>query len=379
MSTNKEIYEKLTKVNGKEYNTDIPDSNNYQSIDTFASFLSDKHDLKSNEELENEFAESLRTKDKDENNYFDKKHIKDFCSADFHYKDMFDDEHGDDEFNDNYLFLAMNCALRSEDTKNKRGSWEMFHDITERGESQMLNLRLLTNGVNAKGCYITDALKGYEESASDKIIRNFMVKDSHYSFNNPEVNDKQRAEMLYKWDKEALDASEKSKRRKSRKKELGIDSKHSLPKKEKDKISKDVEKLTPVNSEKDDLDIIDENRDIYNKSINVLIHELDVIFPKQVVIFGNREKAPKAKGDSIKGESTTDLVNVIADSPLFRRYEKDPNKGHYHDGSELQKLLKNAISITHYSVQGKNCRDLFNEKKDSIANATPINIKKQLK
>ncbi|GEO57826.1 hypothetical protein [Companilactobacillus bobalius] len=314
MTKNYEVYDRLTKVNGEKYDTGLKldkDSKSI-SIDNYGTFLNDVADLPSNEELDQEFSDSLKKDVSNEDSRFKREYIDKFHHIDFRYKDIFDKESKDydpdGEFNNNYMFLAMNCAARP---NLERSEWKMFHDVDDKHDSHMLNLRLMINNIDAKGCYVTDAIKQCISSDSSYILKEFFVKKPGLSFNNSDVSDEERAEQLLKWDKEKH-----------------IDMEHALT---------DVK----------------EKRDIYDKSIDVLIHELNSIKPKQVVIFGTTQSNPDT-------DSNTGLVKMISESKKFDEYE---------NGAELRKLLQDAISVTHYGNRHyPSTRDFYMKFKDAIKN-----------
>ena len=360
---NSEVYEKLTKVKGKDFETKIPDEKDlsYKPIlSDFASFLSDKEDLASNEKLNTLIPEN--------GNYdnFNRREIDNLKHYDFNFKNIFVGDEGKNEFNNNFMFLGMNCAYR-ENLKNH--GWAMFHDNGNSHETNMLKLRLLINGVNAKGSYITDAIKGFETSKSAEVLKYFFVTNPDYSFNESKITDEQRALKIRQWNYRTKRAKE-TKILGNKKLDQRNDSNGDLTSDEKEEIRKAVDVKFPklraeqleIKENDSELKLIKNNRNIYENSIRILIHELDVIYPKQVVVFGISSKED--------GKSNTELVQMIAKSPLFEKYNHDNSFNHDHNLMELQNLLVNAVSVNHYSDQHSgSVGKFYSERKNAIENA----------
>lgn len=366
MTKNRVVYDRLTKVNGKEYDTEIKDAGKSISIDNFGSFINDVSDLPSNETLEQKFSSSLQNGVSKEDNDFKREEIKKFYNTDFRYKNL----KLDDEFNDNFMFLGMNCAYRP---NLHVENWKMFHDVDDRPDDiNMLRLRLLINNIDAKGCYITDVLKHTVDSNSGHIVDEFFLRDQKLSFNeaDSESMNRRRAEKLLAWDTKALENKAKMDLRKKRAEEEGIDkSNYKLNSTEEERVVAEVDKkiqsgeLTLEHKNlKQAMKDVEDNKKVYEQSIKILIHELDAIYPKQIVIFGT------AKGNAQKN-SNTGLVHMVAKSKQFDEYKKDESLGHYHDGSELRKLLENFVSVTHYSSRSQpSLRDVFMNCRNDIKN-----------
>lgn len=344
MTKNYEVYDRLTKVNGEKYDTGLKLDKNSESIsiDNYGTFLNDVADLPSNEELDQEFSDSLKKNVSNEDSHFKREYIDKFHHIDFRYKDIFDKESKDynpnGEFNNNYMFLAMNCAVRP---NLERSEWKMFHDVDDKHDSHMLNLRLMINDIDAKGCYVTDAIKQCISSNSSYILKEFFVKKPGLSFNNSDASDEERAEQLLKWDKQAVISKAVSKKRSSRREEEN-DENYKLTESEKNSVIHSIEtklenkdiKLDHINM-KHALADVKEKKDIYDKSVRVLIHELNAIKPKQIIVFGTTKNNPDTN-------SNTGLVKMISESKQFDECE---------NGAELRKLLQNAVPVTHYGNQ----------------------------
>ncbi|KRN96748.1 hypothetical protein [Companilactobacillus kimchiensis] len=352
MVKNKQIHDQLTEneETGKKFHTYIYEDEDPKkreiSLDNFASFLSDKVRLTSNEDLDEHFKESLATIDsKDPNNQFKPTEISEYKDYNFEYKDIFSGDSADKEFNNYCMLLAMNCAYRED---LNRSGWTMFHDIEGESKDQnMLRLRMMTNNKKFNGSYITDAIKGVVNSNSATVMEDFLVRDKRKSFvvNNDKITDEQRADDYLKWDIADQKKSEKDIRASL----LDENKKNYKPRSEKEinEIVEEKKVQRRYKNKKEALDAVGKNRKRFNKSIDILIKELDIIYPEHVVILGKK--------------GNFELVQLMTQSKKFDDFEGK------HEGNDLRNLLINALPVYHYSTQAVPVlRDWYKGQKNTL-------------
>lgn len=295
MATNKEIIDALLNdkiLNDAEHQFKDDDGNPIK-MDSFASFFSDKKSLPKDSELRAMYNEQLKNHVNEEE--FKPKKIKARTDYNFELNDSFiNGKNSNKKFNNNFMLIAFNRAYRSDDID--RSSWNMFHDVSEKNDFNMLKLRLALNSNDEMfdGCYITDVLKSVVDSDSGHVNDYFFVdKSGKRDFGNSSTKelDETRAKRY-----------------------VAINS----------KLSKDKKNHVQVYADEDEaLKDVNKNKEIYKKSVLILIRELQIINPRNVIILGQ----------SGAGQLIKNMIKL----------------GQFDNYPDLKEKLSNAIVITHYS------------------------------
>lgn len=187
MPSNKSVYDDLKKIPVSFEDKPMDDFN----ISMFSSFLSDQKFLPKSETIKNDYKnylanDTLNTpQEKISSPNLNKKYgynseFKDIFSG----KDKAPNEFNEDfksEFNNNFMFLGLNQAVRKDNNLN---GWKNFHDKNGRHSQFMLRLRLTLNDLPFRGCYITDILKNVLESNSQKVMQSKAATEGTPEFNN---------------------------------------------------------------------------------------------------------------------------------------------------------------------------------------------------
>ncbi|AYE38510.1 hypothetical protein D1B17_07600 [Companilactobacillus zhachilii] len=300
-------------------------------IDSFSSFLVTKGQFPSNDDIKNKFdakgIESFTPKDfqsksdksgADSDAIFEKKSFK-FPN------DFFNN---DKVFNDEYMFVGLNAAYRTE--KKDYSGWGNFRD-TER-PTNTYKLYVQTNDKSFRGCYITDIIKSYEDSNSGNVMRNFFINDDEISFlNHPESTqnlDARRIDRLIlgHYQDELLKA-------KNMLKKIDDDYKAKKPyvgKKYQLKESRVKEKSVLMRC-------CIENKKTLDNSLDIFIRECLIIQPKWLVVFGN--DANEVLNKMVVSDYFKDKVNTI---------ESQDEKSQF---NVMDLLEHRRVEVTHYATQ----------------------------
>ncbi|GEO47393.1 hypothetical protein [Companilactobacillus kimchii] len=287
-------------------NKDIIDSEGNLKMNNFGSFISCKHGLPNNNDL--------RKLLKNHPNKFTSKYFYDTEKCDFSFNDSF---FGEEDFNNDYMFLGLNVAARGDDKKDDGGvktkaytlaGWKNFHDMNPKTRTNTCKLFMQLNNDRFKGCYITDLIKYKVDSNADHLSRDlFLASNNKCSFlynsndiykvsNNKDiatVGDK-RIELYKEWYKKDSE----------------------------DKIRKDIHN----------------NNSIFDKSVQIFIEECNIIQPKHLVAFGGDVYRALKRFKETKAVKSSNASNV-----------------------NIGKLIDNAIWLDHYSGYSKNFIKWFEE------------------
>lgn len=318
MTTNKEMRNQLLDIHTNFHKDENkPTFANEIKMDSFASFLTYKQFLPNKEQIESDFKEELE-KDEDSNflpnNLFEKYHY-DFNFDENFFADKSIGGEGDNEFNDNAMFVAMNVAARPEGFSIE--GWKNFHDQKDMSrDSNILKLNLEVNDPMFRGCYLTDAIKRVTDSNSSNVKNDFFADNSlaEWSFTNDsdDMNDDLRAKKYMELDEREAKNYEK---------------KHPGKKYER-----------RFESKKDALRSVKQNRIIFYKSANVFVEEWKTIKPERIISLGGTSKK---------------LLERMVKTEVFQQYPG------------LCKMVEESIQITHYSYR-LNFKDFYNRYADSL-------------
>lgn len=319
MTTNKEIRNRLLAIHTNFHEDENePTMVNEIQMDSFGSFLTYNHKLPDNETIRDDYEHELSEElGKGEskflpNNLFDSYHY------DFTFNKNFFGTEGNNEFNNDYMFVAMNVAARP--GKFSVSNWNNFHDQEGiKRDQNMLKMNLELNNDRFKGCYATDAIKKVVDSDSSNVSNDFFVSsDAKFSFanNSKDMDDDQRALEYIRLDEQAAERSKKYA------KEHGT-------------VDKYVRRFA---NEAEAKRAVKENRIIFYKSANVFVEEWKAVQPKQIVTFGG---------------TSTGLLKKMEETEVFKQFP------------ELCEKVNNCKQITHYSYR-LNLKDFYNKYADSL-------------
>jgi len=320
--------------------------NNKIGIDSFASFLITKNELKSNATIQDFFKdkkENFTPTDIVKNKQFKKESFdfpenedddKHFLSESFKFPDNF--FNSDEDFNNEYMFVGLNVAERAGDTDYS--NWGNFRDV--KNPTNTFKLYTQLNDSKFKGCYITDIIKSVIDSDSGNVMRNFFIKSNE--INNGELSllkypdeddkaDSQRANKLASW-QNSYYKEQRSEEYKKVGELMGFISETYM----KDKTLKEpyqykfnyTKKLTGQQ-------LLAQNKDILKKSIDCFVSECLIIHPKMLVVFG---------------KSADRVLEEMAKSPLFKT-SVDEREISEDEKKYVKKLVdKHRVEITHYAA-----------------------------
>jgi len=319
MATNEEIKNQLMAVHTNFHiNESEPTMVNEIKMDSFGSFLTYKKRLPNNDVIRNDYRDELLPElKKGESQFLQNNLIKKY-DYDFNFNEDFFDEDG--EFNNDFMFVAMNVAARPGDFSTK--GWKNFHDQGTKRDQNMLKMNLELNDLKFDGCYATDAIKKVVDSNSSNVNHDFFASSNKikFSFANHDdnMNDDLRAKQYVEYDNNDAIAAEKYAEKNNTK-------------------NKYVKRFDSVEDAKNS---VQNNRVIFYKSANVFVEEWKIIQPKQLVVFGG----------TLQG-----LLERMKDTDVFKQYP------------ELCKMVDNCIQITHYSYR-KNLKDFYNDYSNELNN-----------
>lgn len=323
MTTNKEVRDQLMSIHTNFHDDEEePTFVNEITMDNFGSFLTYKKALPSNDVIRNDFKEELLSDEKSTDflpNTIFEKYGYDFTFNDNFFKDEKDGGQGDNEFNNNCMFVAMNVAARPGEFSIK--GWKNFHDQAGRPKDQnMLKMNLEINDSKFAGSYATDAIKKVVDSNSSNVENDFFTakaeKKFSFSNNSSDMDDDKRAEEYLRLDIKAEEAAQRSAGKKNT-------------------TSKYVRRFPDITTAKNE---VIKNHVIFYKSANLFVEEWKTVQPKHIVAFGG---------------TTIGLLENMKDTEAFQKYP------------DLCRMIEEAIQIHHYSYR-LNLKGFYNEYSDEL-------------
>ncbi|MGP4117488.1 hypothetical protein ACS4N0_10040 [Levilactobacillus zymae] len=203
-------------------------------------------------------------------------------------------------FNNDYMFVALNCAVRKENYSDEK--WRMFHDVQRKPNTFYLAFK--TNAPRFREAYITDILKNSLESLASNAKAKFFVDEEQKGTHHLLTDDVTTlATILHEKDVKRFARDQKANARRT------------TPK-----------PILPVTTVAEFAALIPAYRDTYRKSAALFSRECAIVQPKQLIVFGN--------------DALATMQNMVNDG-LF---DADPT---------VQGLIKNALETEHYAAQGK--------------------------
>ncbi|CAJ1199402.1 hypothetical protein CPR19088_GLDEOEPO_00694 [Companilactobacillus paralimentarius] len=307
------------------------------TIDNFSSFLYTKKEFPTNKDIKNHIKDSFNPMsinkkiEGEENKGFFSKNDLEFSN------DFFDDS----DFNNKFMFVGLNAAERV--GKSDYSEWKNFHDIKK--PTNTYRLYIQTNNDMFKGCYITDIIKSFTESDSGHVMRNFFIGDDFSFLKDKKVTSE--TEIKAKRIEKLAMSQFKDEASNVRKFFSGIINKAKNDGKDciSDYDSKYKFEVASVESLNN---IINENQNILNKSMDCFIQECLAVKPDYLIVFGkDAELILKEMSESslFKENVGKRITEMKRDKKPFEIDDKDINLKYVMD------LISSPIEVTHYSTQ----------------------------
>lgn len=318
----KDVINKLMKI--KTGFKDL-DSEEELKVDNFGSFLVTTPEMLSNEDLQNFFEENPKKEDHGPKKLYETMGCE---STGLVFDKSFIEENGD--FNNDFMFVGLNAAARYEKEDNSKqkeiytlAGWQNFHD-SEYNNNNITNtakIYIQTNDKKFHGAYITDAIKRVIDSKASNVEKDFFLSS------NIELAFAQADYNVYKnkaksWEKETvkeLDA-----------KRTDVYLKFTVEDKEKEEQEnkgiqdkKKWKKFTqPQYKSRDEASqAVQDNKDIFIKSADIILKEMKAVSPKHLLIFGLAAyHALQRMKELDEFKKPAKYTNLIDDATVLKHY-----------------------------------------------------------